>query len=794
MVLKLASELSAIDQPTVMFLDDFHEVTSAEVHDVLNYLIKHANNNFTWVIASRSVPSLALSSLKLAGRLHELAVTQMSFGARETKLLLNQIQGLGLSEEELKVSLDKTEGWVAGLQLMSLALRSVSDRSRFLIEFSGSDREVTDYLGAAIMGRQSRDIREVLMRTAVLDRFCVELCQFAADSRATKECLRRIEQANLFLIPLDRERRWYRYHNLFTEFLRNELETHDPQAGRQILERASVWCADRGLTAEAMRYALRAGDLERAADIVASSALELVQHRGEHATLKTWLGALPKALVDARPVIRVAAAWSAIFTRRLAEADEHLYYLTKDNKVGLNDSSVGGIAGDKLLSAIGMLRCLYYALTDQVQKCRSDSEAWLARWPAADPLKLGTVGNAYAYACLVEGDVSSARASLAKARNAFLRGKTPYGVAWADVFVSTIEMAQGNLNEAIGVLESSLLELGDKCGGLSYATSMHCLLLGEARYEQGDLQGARARLDQSFQFIEEHGTLEMAHAAYVTQARLHYCDGEAGLANSVLEAGERFAKSHELPRLLRTIRGERILLHLQTGEIDAARSLAESGEFTRTSGDNRLPVKDIDELVVARLRIEEGRVPEALRLLSPAIRRCKELGRNRALIRFLIARTIAESRHGHPLKGLRHLDEALALGAQGGFIQVFVEDARSLREQLSMYIFRRASADTWSACGSDASQAYVQRVSELVGCHEQYIPTPTTDGMPADPLSRREGQLLRLLEKGLSNRALAETLFVSEATIKWHLNNIFNKLDVKNRTAAIAAARRQGFI
>ncbi|MCC7411628.1 MAG: winged helix-turn-helix transcriptional regulator [Gammaproteobacteria bacterium] len=792
----LAQDLQELDRPIALFLDDYHCIVEQAVHDALNWIIQHSPPGTTLYVATRNEPALATGSLRVRGELLDVRMEDLSFRPDESEAFLNGLKGHGLAADEIAALTERTEGWIAGLSLVSLALKGTQDRKRLIREFSGSDWAVTDYLGEAVLSRLPSELREFLFSTAMLDRLCADLCARVSGRADCQQLLERIESENLFLLPLDREHKWYRYHPLFAEFLRTRLAARDPARIRDGNRIASRWFADHGYDTEAVRCAFLAEDFERVGDLVEHVWEDLVQNRGEHATLLDWMRRLPPECLDARPWLRIAHAWSLTFTRQYARAEKELARI---------DAGAAGTHGSAATDttvqrAVETIRCVLHALADRTDRCWTASREWLARWPQAPAFETGTVSSALAYACVTRRELGHGLTALATARAAFERCHGYYGIAWDDAIEGLILLERARPADAARTYRRGLESAARVLGSRSYAGSLLAILLAEALYEQDDLPAATAQLEAGFALVDDHGAVETALAGYVTRARLLCHAGRCEEMERVLAEGGRLGERLELPRLSIALAAERVALHLRCGDVDSAAEVARTTGLLDVDKTGRWSPAARSELMLtvirlaqARLWIATGSANRAVTLLGSLVARARRHEWTRLLVDLLVARAAAQDGCGNDDAALRTLDAALRLAAPGHCIRSFLDAGPAIAALLEEMVRRRP------ALGGDEEQAlraYLLRLTRerapvpaAAPEATRATPEPGAGAPGTDTLTRRQIEILKLLAQGLTNQDLARTLFVSETTVKWHLNNLYTKLGVRNRTGAVSRAR-----
>lgn len=797
----LTSDIEACGHEVVLFLDDLHLVTSADGLDTFDRLIQLAPANLRFVIASRIEPPLQLNDLRLRGGVRDLGPAELSFTAGELRSLA-LLHGMpDIDDHAVDVLRAKTEGWAAGAQLFFLAAQGEEDHSRLLGNFTGRDRSIADYLAEVVLNRQAPQMREFLLKSATLDRMCAEVCRTLLPQANCQAMLEEAEASGLFIVSLDRQREWFRYHHLFGDFLRTRLELERPGELAACRRLASRWFAANGYEVEAVGYALAAKDYDNAAALIAGFAETLVQYRGDHSTLLRWMEALPEDRLERWPQIRIGYAWSLTFTRKHAEALTVLDRLERE--AGSDAGSTASAQSpdpEYVRQVVDMIRCVIGALGDRVEEARKRSAAWLAQWPDAPDFNRGTVGNALGYACnsTYEFELGIREIKLAKA--AFERCEGHYGIAWASAIHGMLLTSKGLLANAEAVLREGLDYSRQSWGAQSHAASILSLILSEVYYERGELEDASVELRHGALAMQEIGSAEFAYVGHVVEAKLLCRNGEIGAALDVLRDGRRLARLYELPRLAAAFALQAVTILLRAGRLDEASELADRYGLAEGGGSaaERAPDAAAGEFARRariRLLLAGGRNQDALTQLNQLIGSLRDTGRSGLLITTLILKAAVLERLGIANDALRHLDEALRIGAANGFVRRFLDE-----EAIMQPVFRRYLEVRARTAMSEEARApldYVNRIAAGCGLDQVEAAAEVKAGAGVESparLTAKEVQLLKLVEKGLSNQQIAETLFISEKTVKWHLNRCFSKLDVRNRTSAVATAKRAALI
>jgi len=780
MAASLLSDLSACTGQLLLVLDDFHLVQHEGVHRHVAWLVGHLPPNVGVVVASRTRPPLPLSQWRVRNQLLELEASHFGLALDEAADFVGRVSGAPLERAQLKALHHRTEGWIAGLQLASLALRESGDRGAFVSDFSGTDRDITDYLGEHVLDSLRPDLRDFLLDTAGLERFCAELCDEVLGRSDSRAMLAEVQARNLFLSGLDRSRTWFRYHHLFADYLRGRSRERPTDAGRAISLRASAWFQRQGLLHEAIGHAFDAQDFERAADLVADFSAELVQHRGEHATLLGWLARLPQQLVHARPKIRVGHAWSLVLTRRYLEAEHELRAL---------EQACGETGDDELRCMVEMIRCVYWAHVGEPLQAKGSAETWLKSWPRADAFCTGVVANVLASGCCATDAFEQGEQALAIARRAFGESHADYGLAWAAALAVMTAMRRGDYHEAMAQVGAGVAIVERSLGLASYAGSMLALLAAEVCYERGELAAAQDYLEVGLPYVDDHGLAEMTTAGYLTRSRLLRLRGDVAQADSCLLEGESLGHRLRLPRLALAFAAERCGLRLAAGATDEAHKLARSygllgfggsgcAGAARIAGPGRRRVPDAPAPADGGGAGHGGR--RAQRRAAPcAARRAPRAGGAPAGAQggspaSRAGRRPGTAHHGRGAGGGRPLRPGAQPGRRrpGG-----AGPGRDHPRQPHRPAGRRGGPGARCLPAAGAGRSGAQRGA---------VASAARGACRARRRRRPPG--------GTAHRELAQSLFVSEATVKWHLHNIFAKLGVKNRTSALARAQQNSLL
>lgn len=782
----LIEDLAARAGRLALVLDDYHLVERPEVHAAVSRLLAYAPPGFSLVIASREEPPLPLARLRVAGDLVELGPADLRFRQDEAEAFLNGGHRLNLAPEEVVLLLDRTEGWAAGLQLASLSLERRAERRAFLDSFSGYDRGIVDFLTADVLLRQPSDIQEFLLATCVLERFDAALCEHVTGRTDGQAMLDRLDSANLFLVPLDNERRWFRYHHLFAEFLRGRLERVHPGRAAALHARAADWHRRHGHLSDAVNHALAGGDDNGAAEMVEDCAMEFI--RQSHVLqLGEWLNRLPPGLIDSRPRLGLISAWIFFHmmqprrgfrhltaARRLLGAD----LIRPERQTGLDRALVAEM---RTLTA-GVL-----SAADHSRFARDLAVRWLDSLPADQPFLRGTLGNILAFCHYSLGDLPAARLASERARSEHERARSVFGIVYADLLIGLVAKSRGQLAEAERVLRRGQALARERLGTPSYAEALVAVFLAELAYERNEIDLAETLLRDNQFIIDGTGLVVHALTGKIHLARLRVLAGDLTGAFDILAAAERLGRERRYRRLRASALNEQVRLHLAAGDLAGARDAlrrnrADPAQYESAPAG---PATELEQVALARLFLADDRADKALALLDHLAIHMERQGRIRRLLQVLALRALALEALGHRDRALDTLRRALALGEPEGFLRSFIDEGRGLKPLLADLLRQDAHGPV--------SVAYLRRLLQQFDepSARRVVAAPDEPvGVLLEELSARELEVVRLLAAGCSNEELARRLGLAPSTVKWHLRNIFDKLGVKSRTQAVLAAQQ----
>jgi LuxR family maltose regulon positive regulatory protein len=769
----LLNELAALPDRVVVVLDDYHALDSKPIDLLLTFLIDHLPPRLQVVIATREDPNIPLARLRARGQLTELRAADLRFTPDEAAEFLNHTMGLGLAADDVTALESRTEGWIAGLQLAALSMQSRSDAASFIESFTGSHRFVLDYLAEEVLRRQTAEVQSFLLRTSILKRLCGPLCEavLVTPGGSGQETLEYLERANLFSVPLDNDRQWYRYHHLFGELLRKRLlQSLAPEEIAALHTRASQWFEDHGLLLESFQHAAAAHDIDRAVRLIESQAMP-THIRSTVNVILEWLASLDKAVLDSRPALWVKCATLMLIAGQTAGVEEKLLAA---------EAALQGVElDDQTRSLIGQMACARATLAlTRYEPATMLTQAHRAlEFLPPDNLRFRfTAYWVLSYAHQLQGDRAAAGRVLQEALAISQTLGDTFSTILALDSLALIQELGNQLHQAAETYRRALQLESEHPHPNAAETHLG---LAHIHYEWNELEAAAQHGRQSLQLARQYDRMvDRFIICEVFLARLRLAQGEAHEAAAILAQADRAARQQNFAHRLPEIAAAQVTVLLRQGEVDRAAQIAQAYD---------LPLSQ------ARVLLAQGDSAAALAIVEPLRQHMEAKQWQDELLKTLVLQAIALRAHGDKDNALRTLHAALTLAEPGGFIRLFVDEGEAMRLLILDFRF-------WiEKQGQLEVRSLIEYVDRLLAAFEHAgfvsqskIQTPKSEIV--EPLSLRELEILRLIAQGLSNREIGERLFLALDTVKGHNRRIFGKLQVQSRTEAIARARELGLL
>jgi LuxR family maltose regulon positive regulatory protein len=788
-VTTLLHDLGALESDVVLVLDDYHVIASRDVHEEMAFLLDHLPPRLHLVFVSRADPALPLARMRARGELVEIRAAELRFTASEALAYLNDVMGLQLTASDVATLEGRTEGWIAALQLAALSMQGRDDLAAFIVGFAGDDRYIVDYLVEEVLGRQSVEVRDFLLQTSVLGRLSGPLCDAVTGRSGSKSALEALERGNLFLVPLDDRRQWYRYHHLFADVLRAHLVADHGDEVPELHRRASAWFEQNAEPSEAIRHALAGNDRDRAADLMELAFRHMLRDRRE-VEVRSWVRMLPEEVVRCRPVLGMG------FVAALASGSE--FDTIEERLRDIEQFVLPAVAGDDrsdppppamvVVDEAGYLRlpgniALYRAALDLA---RGDVDGTVSHARQAtllsapdDDLTRASAAALSGLASWSTGDLESAYRGYAEGIDGLQRVGWLSDVLGCCVAMADLRRAQGRLSDALGTCERALERANPEPGSpqLRGTADMH-VSISEVLRERDDLAGAMERLVRAQQLGEHNGLPQNPYRWRVAMARLREADGDLDGALELLDEADRLYVGDFFPNV-RPVPAVRARLRIIRGDLAAAVAWAQ--EHRLSPDDDPTYLREYEHVTLARLLLarhatERGGTfgDEAVRLLERLLAAAEEGERAYSVIEILVLQARAHQARGDTAAAIPPLQRAVTLAEPEGFVRLFADEGPPMANLL------RGLAKQGTVAG------YVRRLTaaSLRGGAAQ----PAVRQALVEPLSERELDVLRLLSTDLDGPDIARELNVSLNTMRTHTKNIYAKLGVNSRRAAVSQA------
>ncbi|HSJ89214.1 MAG TPA: LuxR C-terminal-related transcriptional regulator [Anaerolineales bacterium] len=770
----LLNEISTIPESFLLVLDDYHMIDAKAVDRVLNFLLEHQPPQMHIVIATREDPDLPLARLRARGQLTELRAADLRFTLPEAAEFLNRVMGLKLSAEMIAALETRTEGWIAGLQLAALSMQGQQDITSFIQSFTGSHHFVMDYLMEEVLQQQSESVQMFLLYTSILERLCSPLCDavLGSSSGFGQETLQYLEHTNLFIVPLDHERRWYRYHHLFADLLRQRLPQSiaatTVEAEQRVCElhvRASQWYEDNGLQLEAFQHAAAAKDIERAERLAQGKGIPL-HFSGGVTPILNWLESLPKEVLDARPSLWWRHASLLLINGQTAGVAEKL----QAAEVALAAKLQGASPDAETRNLIGQIAAAKATLA----LTRYDIETMLVQSRRAleylDPNNLSTRASAnwtmgFAYA--LQGDRTAARRTFMEAISISQSSGAMFTLILATIGLANIQELDNELYQAAETCQRILEWVGDKPQQI--IGEVH-LCLARIFYEWNDLDAAEQYARQSLILTRQYeNVIDRYIFGEIFLARLELARGDVNAASAQLAKVDQSVRQRNFMHRLPDVAAAQVLTLLRQDNPTVAAQVAQA---------HNLPISQ------ARVYLAQGDTSAALNILNAYQQQVQAKGWQDEQLKVRVLQAVAHHMGGERDQALQRLGEALMQAERGGFIRLFLDEGLPMAQLLS------------EAAAQGIMPDYI---AKLLAAFEAEPGKDTDRAAPAaqslvEPLSQRELEVLQLIAQGLSNREISARLFLALDTVKGHNRRIYDKLQVQRRTEAVARARGLGLL
>jgi LuxR family maltose regulon positive regulatory protein len=788
---QLINEITATPSRIILVLDDHHTVESSLVDSALAFLLERLPPQMHLVIASREDPHLPLARLRARGQLTEIRATDLRFSSSEAAEFLNQVMGLNLSGEDIAALETRTEGWIAGLQLAAISMQRCKDMTRFIQAFTGSHHFVLDYLIEEVLEQQSESVQTFLLHTSILDRLTGPLCDALTEQEDGQTTLQMLERANLFIIPLDEERCWYRYHHLFADLLRQRLQPTQPDQLPDLHRRASAWYEQNGFIDEAIEHALRGKDFKQAACLIE----EQVDAISEHTRLLRWLDALPVKVILSKPHLCIFHARHLFTSGKMDEAEERLQAAEQTLRLSCDPATGNSLIEPDPLSSsdrmkiqgrVAVIRAFLAVYHGDVQETIDYARQALDYLPEQDLTWRSVAALPLGDAYMFKGDIAAAYDTRLEALEMSKKSGHPFMILISNGRLAWTLRQQGKLKQVIHLCEQQM-QYADECGiSKMLVAGWLETQWAEALAELDDLDAAVQKAKKGVASMGS-GSENLAALGWsnLYLVKILFSKGDMAGAKEVIQTMENIVRDYDMHRSISIqISAWQARIGLEENELKVASKWVEE-LCSRANG--KLPfLSEIECIALTRTLIAQERVDEATKLLRQLLVTAEAGQHTSRMIKILILQALASQAGGDTDQAITALEKALTLAKPGGFIRTFVDEGPPMARLLYEALSRGIAPDYVRRLLAAFPVAKVEQTDSLKA--------QTSRSDLIEPLSERELEVLQLIAKGLTNPEIASRLFLSPHTVKVHAHNIYGKLGVHNRTQAVTRARTLGVL
>jgi LuxR family maltose regulon positive regulatory protein len=782
LVCPLVNDLALVNRPIILALDDYHRITDGLIQEAMAFLLDHAPPNLHLVVLTRADPPLPLPRLRVSERMTEIRDRDLRFTPEEMTTFFNSIHRLNLTAKQIAALESRTEGWPVGVQLAALSLRGFSAEraAQFISAFSGSHRYVIDYLSDEVLRHQPEEVQSFLLQTSILDRLTGPLCDAVLGGLSdSDQMLMELERKNLFLIPLDDERKWYRYHHLFSDLLFRRLEATPSHGLSELYLRAAAWLEQNGYLENAVDYALKAQEYELAFRLM-DQIKNSLWNRGEVRMLLTWFNTVPEELVRSQPDWSIVRGGCFMLVGCFDDAEKWLQ---------VAEDGLGPMTASDRHAVLRIQRILLYRSV--CARFRGDFAAAIALSQSGLDRTLTTEVRDRGSALLFLGQAHYYAGNTDKAEQVLIDAiqttrAAGHNAAYLNAchHLAKLRVLQGRLHEARAMYEQATLFAAEQETPVQAGTEYTGL--GDLKREWNQLEAAAVEIQKGIELAEAGDFILFLTDVYPARVRLARAQKDWETAWSSIEKAEQVARRCSTSIELENLGTWRARLHLAQG------NLAEAGQWAETKGaeiaDPFGPQQEFVLLTLARIWLAQGKTGEAASLLEHIASAAERSGRYGRVLEAQMLQALVDQAAGNEARAVEELSQVLARAEPEGYVRLFLDEGAPMAKLL----------DKVSSQTTTDIRAYAARLLAAYWREHPEQPVPMAKAVPGEaliePLSGRELEVLHLMAAGCSNREIANELVIAIGTVKRHTATIFDKLDVRNRTEAVTRARQLGLL
>jgi LuxR family maltose regulon positive regulatory protein len=800
------NEVVLIGAPIFLFLDDFHTIAGTEAAKLITLILNEGPSSLHFIIGTRSDPRLPLGRLRALGRITRFDINDLRFSNLEAQeFFALSRSGVPVPLDMAKLAVNKTEGWPAGLQLLSLSMSKTSDPTALLASFSGTHRDVVNYLAEDVLNRLPLPLQDFLLCTSILGRFCADLCDAVIGRNDSRVCLDQLEGLGMFIFSLDNEGQWYRYHHLFSAFLSKNLSDR-PAAFRAMLhQRACTWFTQNGLTEEAFHHAIIAGEIDHAAALLEQAWYDLYL-RGDYWTLRRWAAQLPESVLARYPKIQLERAWMLILEWRFDEANKLIKSVSEQMQHDGTDAPPAPLVDEYSLPHLLKHREMMIAqFADDMPTVERLCNELLSDFPYCDAYLEGTLYISLLYAQREQYRLGDVERLNAKTRACFQRARAEAGKVWQECILGPTYFLQANLDAAAAAYRRAIEIACRGCIGTEEVplVLVPSLLLSDVLIERFQLAEAHLLLERFLPLAQRQGFVDSLIAGYVGRARLAHIEQDWATADKTLSEGFEFALAHSFDRLKWNIVSERVKQSLLRDNVAGAVREANNAGLPKLAAQvipsaSMTTTHETIAVTWVRVALATGDYTEALRVLRQwvAFATHRNCVRTQVRMQILLARAFCLS--GDNGAALRSIKQALDVGARAGMIYSFVEECEPIKSLIMKTLHLADDVSDLQEYGQYLIAAFSAQYAEPIRWNQTTaaasdMKRPQYDSL-VEPLTTRETDILKFVDQGMLNKEIADRLGMTEGSVKWYLQQIYGKLGVRRRHLAIQKARAIGYL
>lgn len=782
-LIPLLNEISIMKEQLCLILDDYHCITSHEVHEILSYMLEHQPPQLHIVLSTRADPPLSLAKMRARNNLSELRIGELSFCKKDIVSFYKEVMDLSLSEEEIAILEHRTEGWAAGLQLAAISLKDCNDTREFIEAFAGDNRYIVDYLVEEVLHRQSKRYHDFLLKTSFLQQMSASLCDYLFETDDSQTILEGLEAQNLFIVPLDNSRNWYRYHHLFADLLNQKLLQSDKSSELDLRQRASIWHEKNGYFDSAVDFAISAEDYERAANLLEKVSENDWQH-GKRTKLFGWFEKIPVEYIQKYPELSLLYTWILLDDNRHEEAENSLFgvgkFIEQHQRQEQNNGFFGELDVAEINGKVMVLRALIAAGQGDIARIFKYAEKGLSilhedslTWRANAYYALGI---AHGFRAEVGSAIDAYTKSMRLSNSAGqldLYFRVSYWLVALLTYMARLPEATQKCNEQLEIIRKNELE-HSLIGAGVYVSR------GNILYERNKLNEAYVNINKNNEIIEASHDVGHKTWYYICMMKVLSAQGDFNGAEKIIDKLENLKTTSNIPyTFLQVAEAAKAHVWLNQDKLNLVEDWLLENNFSITN--EIASYRDIGHMILARYLLLRRKTEDCKFFLKKLINHNESLFRVLHLIEAnLILAQVFEIEGDWP-NALKTVSRALHLGEEGGCIRVFLNEGKPVAKMIEKLVEEK----------QDIPRSFALKLLAGFKIHEV---TESDRRNEPDVLSERELEILRLIAAGLSNKKIMEKLYISLSTVKTHLRNIYSKLDVHSRTEAIAKANEHNLL